>query len=434
MRQRKVAFETLGCRFNQFETAEMAHEMEKSGYVFTQSGERADVVVINTCAVTAKSGARCRAAIRKAREEHPGASVVVAGCYSETSPDDVAQEDGVRLVLGNVEKFSLANALAELDADGEAKIMVGAAGEVPADLPVRPVTSIEGRTNAYIKAQSGCGEECSYCLVRIARGKSVSANPDDIVSQIRLMAEAGVKEAVLTGINLGEYRSSGGLDLAGLVKRSLDETGMPRIRLSSVNPQLVTDELIELMANSPRLCRHLHVPLQSGSNKILARMKRPYTAEQYEALLSRLSSRVPGIGIGADVMVGFPGETDEDFEQTRSLIERSAIMALHVFAYSPRKGTEAFSMSGRPLKDVAKARSATLKKLSSVKRERVGASFIGQRLSVLVENTRTDGGALKGFSDNYHPVTFDGPNSVMNEIVSVRIVAASGSGLAGRLD
>jgi threonylcarbamoyladenosine tRNA methylthiotransferase MtaB len=433
MTRRKVSFETLGCRFNQFETAEMAHEMEKSGFAFTQAGERSDVVVINTCAVTAKSGARCRAAIRKAREEHPGAEVVVTGCYSETSPDAVAGEDGVSLVLGNVEKFGLASALASLDAGVGRKIMVGGANDVSASLAVRPVTSIEGRTNAYIKAQSGCGEECSYCIVRVARGKSASADPDEIVAQIRRISEAGVKEIVFTGINLGEYRSKGGLDLAGLVRKTLDETPIPRIRLSSVNPQLVMDGLIELIASSPRVCRHLHVPLQSGSTAVLERMRRPYTAEQYEVLLNKLAEKIPGIGIGADVMVGFPGETQEDFEMTRSLIERSPIMALHIFIYSPRNGTEAFGMSGRPLKDVSKARSATLKKLSAEKRERAGARFVGQSLDVLVENTRTDGGQLKGFSDNYHPVTFDGPDELMNRIVSIRITEASGAGLAGEV-
>jgi threonylcarbamoyladenosine tRNA methylthiotransferase MtaB len=198
-----------------------------------------------------------------------------------------------------------------------------------------------------------------------------------------------------------------------------------------VNPQLVTDELIELMASSPRVCRHLHVPLQSGSTAVLERMRRPYTAEQYEALLNKLAARIPGIGIGADVMVGFPGETEEDFEKTRSLIERSPIMALHIFVYSPRSGTGAFTMSGRPTKEVSKARSATLKKLALEKREHAGAKFVGQRLDVLVENTRTDGGQLKGFSDNYHPVTFDGRDELMNRIVSVKITGATGAGLAG---
>lgn len=433
MTRRKVSFETLGCRFNQFETAEMAHEMEKSGFVFTQAGERSDVVVINTCAVTAKSGARCRAAIRKAREEHPGAEVVVTGCYSETSPDQVAGEDGVSLVLGNVEKFGLASALASLDSGSGAKIMVGGANGASASLAVRPVTSMEGRTNAYIKAQSGCGEQCSYCIVRVARGKSVSADPDEIVAQIRRISEAGVKEIVFTGINLGEYRSEDGLDLAGLVRKTLDETPIPRIRLSSVNPQLITDELIELMATSPRVCRHLHVPLQSGSDAVLERMRRPYTSAQYEDLLNKLAEKIPGIGIGADVMVGFPGETEEDFEKTRSLIERSPIMALHIFIYSPRSGTEAFGMSGRPLKDVSKTRSATLKKLAADKRERAVTRFVGQSLDVLVENTRTDGGQLKGFSDNYHPVTFDGPDDLMNRIVSVNITKASVSGLSGEV-
>ncbi|MBI5815553.1 MAG: tRNA (N(6)-L-threonylcarbamoyladenosine(37)-C(2))-methylthiotransferase MtaB [Nitrospinae bacterium] len=429
IKPRKVSFETLGCRYNRFESAEMAYELENAGFAAAGEGETSDIVVINTCSVTSKSAARCRAAIRQARAQNPGAVVVVAGCYSQTNPAEAAAEEGVGLVLGNVEKFELANALKEIgDGGAPAKVMVGS-GTRPDYLPVRPVTSLEGRTNAYIKAQSGCDEECSFCVVRIARGKSVSARPDDVVAQVRLMAGKGVREVVFTGINLGQF--GGGTGLCGLIKRTLDETSTERVRLSSINPQHVTDELIELMASSPRICRHLHIPLQNGSDRILAAMRRPYTSGMYETLLGKLAKAIPGIGIGADVMVGFPGETEEDFNATYSLIERSPLMMLHVFTYSPREGTEAYSMKGRPPKKEAKARAAMLKKLSGQKRAEAGEKQVGGTLDALVENTRDAAGNLKGFSDNYFPVTFKGPDSLMSAIVPVKIISAGADGLSG---
>jgi len=426
----KVSFETLGCRYNRFETAEMACDLENAGFVAAGPEETPDVIVINTCSVTSKSEAKCRAAIRQAHAQNPKAAVVVAGCYSQMNPEAIASEEGVALVLGNVEKFDLAMALRDLkNGEGE-RIRVGTK-EAPTTLAVRPVKKLEGRTNAYVKIQSGCGEVCAFCIVKVARGKSISARPEEIVAQVRAMAESGVCEAVFTGINVGEY--DGGIGFAGLLEKTLEETDMRRIRISSINPQHVTDELIELMATSPRICRHLHIPLQSGSDGVLKRMRRPYTAAQYEALLNKLAERIPGIGIGADVMVGFPGETEEEFNETYSLIERSPIMMLHVFAYSPRKGTEAFDMPGRLEKSVLKQRSAALKALSGEKRLAAGKAMIGERLEVLVENTRGAGGRLKGFSGNYFPVTFNGPDSLMNTIAEVKIIKAIATGLEGEL-
>lgn len=420
MNEKKVAIETIGCRFNRFESAEIAHELSRAGFITAGDGELPDVIIINTCTVTDKSDAKCRAAIRRAKAGAPDAVIVVAGCYAEMNAEEVARESGVRLVVGNLRKLNLAEALAELSPGNGVKIITG--GERPAALPVAPITSLDGRTNAYVKIQSGCDEVCSFCVVRFARGKSISAAPDDIIAQIREMERAGIREAVLTGINIGEYEHG----LVTLIRRALDETGIERIRLSSINPNHVTEELIDLMASSQRLCKHLHIPLQSGSSGVLLRMKRPYTPELYEMLLRRLDERLPGIGIGADVMVGFPGETDAEFEETRSLIERSPLMMLHVFAYSPREGTEAYSMSGAVPKKIAKTRSAILKKLSAEKRAAFGNRFIGHTLDALVENTRDANGMLKGFTDNYLPVIFAGGDEFMNRIVPVRIVSWDG--------
>ena len=428
MTDRKVSFETLGCRYNRYETAEMAHELADAGYRVVKDNEEPDVVVINTCTVTDKSDTRCRAAVRRAKSKNPQARVVVAGCYVETNPEEASDVAGVDLALGAESKFSIATALANLDNGGD-KVITGSSA--PPKLPVRPVERLDGRTNTYINVQGGCDEVCSFCIVRVARGASRSADPDQIVSQIGRMVNAGAKEVVLSGVNLGDYGSGTSSTLAGLISQILDKTAIERIRLSSINPNTITDELIEVMAKEERICRHLHVPLQSGSNRILKLMRRPYTSMDYEILLDRLASKIPGIGIGADVMVGFPGETEVDFKMSYELLQRSAVMMFHVFAWSPRENTEAFMLEDRVTKLDAKRRSRELKELSSKKSKSFRADLIGKNLKVLVENSRGKDGGLKGFSDNYAPVVIEGPDDLKGKIIPVTILSANGNHLWG---
>ena len=428
MTDRKVSFETLGCRYNRYETAEMAHELADAGYRLVKDSEEPDVVVINTCTVTDKSDTRCRAAVRRAKSKNPQARVVVAGCYVETNPEEASDVAGVDLALGAESKFSIATALANLENGGD-KVITG--GDVPHILPVRPVERLDGRTNAYLNVQGGCDEVCSFCIVRVARGASRSADPDQIVSQIGRMENAGVKEVVLSGVNLGDYGSGTSASLAGLVLQILDKTRIERVRFSSINPNTITDELIEVMANEERICRHLHVPLQSGSDKILKLMRRPYTSMDYEILLDRLASKIPDVGIGADVMVGFPGETEEEYRMSYELLKRSAVMMFHVFAWSPREKTEAFLLEDRVSKPDAKRRSRELKELSSKKSKSFRADLVGMTLKVLVENSRGKDGRLKGFSDNYANVVFDGPDELRGEIIPVAILSAEGDHLWG---
>jgi len=429
MQKRKVSFETLGCRYNRYESAEIAYELDRAGYEMAPPDTPADVVVINTCAVTGKSAARCRSAIRHAKAANPGAWIVVTGCYSETNPGAVAGVEGVDIVAGNAEKFDIAGALSKIDPGGRAKVLVG--GALPATLPVRPVTAMAGRTNAYLNVQSGCDEVCSFCLVRLARGKSRSAEPELVVDQVARMAAAGIREVVLSGINVGQYGAGTDMTLARLVRLILSRTAIGRVRLSSVNPNDVSGELIDLMAAEPRFCRHLHIPLQSGSDAILERMRRPYRADDYEALLEKLVARAPGIGLGADVMVGFPGETDRRFRETFELLERSPVMMLHVFAYSPRKGAEAFDMDGAPPKPVVRQRSAALKELSREKGRAMRRRFVNQTLETLIENTRGGDGYLRGFTANYLPVRLEGPDELMNRITPVKMIRADGDRLTG---
>ncbi len=451
-KRNKISFETLGCRYNRLESAEMAYELERAGYAKAKEGETSDVVVINSCTVTDRSDAKCRSTIRRVKAKNPDAVVVVTGCYSETNPDEVAKEPGVDIVVGNSGKFEIGELLSKLEADTSSTASVtnddkrfnvrpvtGMDGRTNAyrianddkKFNVRPVTGMDGRTNAYIKVQAGCDEVCSFCIVRIARGRSSSARGSDVVEQVKRLHESGIKEVVLSGINLGEYGYAKNENIAWLLSKLVDETEIARIRLSSINPNNVTDELINLMAGSSRICRHLHIPLQSGSDSVLKRMRRPYTAKEYENLLNRLADKIPAIGLGADVMVGFPGETEKEFNETFDVIKNVPLMALHVFAYSLREGTEAFAMNGPIPKTVKKERSAKLKNLAQQKGQEFRERFIGTTLPVLIENTRDNAGNLKGFSDNYLQVVLDGPDSLINKIVPVKITVSEKEHLIG---
>lgn len=426
---KKVSIITLGCRYNLFESAEIEHELREAGYENVQKEEQAGLVVINSCSVTDKSDARCRAAIRKARMEHPNAKIVVAGCYAETNPEELLRIEEVDIVAGKNAKFSFVSNLDR--ADGEGAILVENGEQKTGYLPLRPVTNLRGRTNAYLNIQGGCDEECSFCIVRIARGNSRSALPADLINRINAMHDFGIREIVLSGINLGDYRSGDGDTLADLLGLIETQTDIERIRLSSINPNTIDDRLIETIAGSDRICNHLHIPLQSGSDKILRIMKRPYSSADYKNLLQKLVSAMPDIGIGADIMVAFPGESEKDFEESFSLLAESPVTMLHVFSYSPREGTTAFEMKNRIEKQIAKKRSARLKDLSAMLGKKARNRFIGKTLSVLAENSRDRNGFVKGFSRNYLPVAFEGSDELLGDIVEVRITAEENNRLVG---
>lgn len=428
--KRKVSIETFGCRYNRLESAEIAYELEKEGYAPVINGDSPDVVVINTCTVTGRSDAKCRAAIRRAKLANPQALVVVAGCYPETNPDEVAMVKGADIVVGNAGKHKIAQALGRLNGAGADK--AGRGDTAPTgDMLVRPITRMEGRTNAYLNIQTGCDEACSFCVVRLARGKSRSARPQEVIAQVNRLARAGIKEVALSGINVGEFGKGKDEGLARLIEGILGATKIERIRLSSINPNNVTDELINVMARSSRFCRHLHIPLQSGSDTVLERMRRPYTRKEYEELLARLTGRIPDIGIGADVMVGFPGETDEEFNETLEMIESSPVMMLHVFAYSPRENTLAFDYPHPVTKDKRKRRAMILKELSAKLSRKMRERFTGKTLNVLIENERDREGYLKGFTDNYLPVKLQGSDATLNRIVPVKMISSNDSRLVG---
>jgi len=434
-----VAFATHGCRFNQSETEQMRRTVPEGKFQVVSFDQPADVYVINTCAVTEKSEGKCRRTLHRIHRERPDAKLVVSGCASESNCQAVDPFSEADLILGNSEKLFLGEYLLQktnsgwTDPGSIGRVFVGdvrthssqtlrekewsEAGD-----PNRlPYTRPNGRTNAYVKVQNGCDEQCTFCIIKTTRGKSRSRDPEGILHEIKDLTRRGVKEIVLTGINLGQY----GMDMAGpgrrlsdLLSRIADLSGDFRIRLSSINPNEVTPELIDLIKRNRRFCRHLHIPLQSGSEHVLFRMKRGTTKKYVEQLIQWVWEEIPWIGIGTDILVGFPGEGEREFRETFELLERFPFSHFHVFPYSERRGTEAVEFSDKIPVPVRKERVRVLRDLGQKKAAEFRSQFVGENLKILVETTRDERtGNLKGFSDNYIPCVFPGPDRWMGSVV-----------------
>jgi len=438
----KVAFTTLGCRTNQNDTAEMQTVLEKEGFSIIGSQEPADVYVINTCTVTAKSDASSRHAVKKSLAINDAAMVVFTGCYAQNSPEEAAQIPGLDVVLGNANKLEIAdtikaqlNRLQEEDSFGLPLVHMSDITQ-KWDFKTIPVSDFHGKTKAFIKVQTGCDEACSFCTVVRARGRSISDTRENILNNVRHSLAAGFREITLTGINLGTY----GMDtqppetFSSLVEDILGLEGEFRVRLSSINPMEIDDRLIQLMVERDNLCSHLHIPLQSGDDTVLSRMRRNYNARQYREVVEKAVDRNPGLGLGADIIVGFPGETDAMFENTRRMVEDLPFTTLHVFSYSPRKGTEATGFTNDIPKAVKKERNKILTELGNQKARLFRESLLNQTVPVLVENSRDPQmGHLRGHSDTYIPVSFEGHDEWMNRIIPVRVTEVSEQQVSGCL-
>ena len=418
-----IAFATLGCKLNQVDTQEIQESLVSRGYRAVPFHEAAQVYVINTCTVTAKADFSDRQMIRRAIARNPDALVVVTGCYAQTNPAAVARIPGVDLIVGNQEKYDLAELLDSLSKRARPIVRVGDIQKA-AGVPVAPVTHFRGRSRAFVKIQDGCQHRCAFCIVPYARGGSRSQEPTVVVAQVARLVEAGYGEVVLTGVDMGHY----GWDfiprtnLAALLRQVLDVPGLSRVRLSSILPPYFTDDLIELIVGSPRICPHLHIPLQSGSDRILRRMRRPYNTSSYHSLVERLSRAISDLGLGADVIVGFPGESDADFEETRTLIEALSFSYLHVFSYSDRKGTEAVRLPHHVPPRVISERSKTLRRLSQALNLEFRRRLVGRRHEVLVLETRDKAsGLLTGLTGNYVEVLFEGPDEWMRQFLTVTV-------------
>ncbi len=433
---KRVAFLTLGCKTNQYDTAVMAAAFKEREYEIVGPDDPADVYVINTCAVTARSQAKSRQAVRRVRRANPRAVVVVAGCYPQVAPGEICAMDGVDVVTGSSCRREIPRYVDEVVASGHPVSHVEPIWSCrefeEGDAPV-----FHGRTRAFIKIEDGCENFCSYCIVPFARGPVRSRPLESVLEETRRLAADGFKEIVLTGIHLGQYGVDlvgSGLGLARVVERICDVEGIERVRLSSVEPGDITEELVEVMRR-PKVCPHLHVPLQSGSDRILRAMKRGYSGADYAALARRLYQEIPGLGLTTDVMVGFPGETQEDFRETCDIVEEVGFSRLHVFPFSPRKGTAAEGMGDRIPRAVKEQRARSLigigKGLSLAFHERL----VGTRVDVLVEEKSGRGSrwSLEGLTGNYVRVWFDGHPRLKGSIVEVDVNGAEAEGVDGVL-
>jgi threonylcarbamoyladenosine tRNA methylthiotransferase MtaB len=416
----RIAVATLGCKVNQCESAGIAEAFAARGMTLVPFEEAADGYIINTCTVTGRTDYQSRQLIRRAIRQNPAAAILVTGCYAQRAPEEIARISGVRFIAGNAEKERIPDILCETTA-GVPRILVG---DIRKEKGISRLgaTVFPEHTRVFLKIQDGCDAFCGYCIVPHTRGASRSLPPEEVLERIASISRAGCREIVLTGIHLGAWgrdlqpRS----DLATLVRRIADGCAVERLRLSSIEPRELNGEIIALIGTSGTVCRHLHIPLQSGDDGILAAMLRNYDAAFFRDLVRKLYTTVPGIAIGIDVMAGFPGETEEAFENTLRMVEEMPIAYLHVFPYSRRPGTPAATMAGQVSDEGKKRRAERLRAVGAAKRQAFAERFINTPLQVLVEG-RTDknSGYPVGFSDNYIPVAVRGGGAAANRIVRV---------------
>ena len=423
MNQRKVALFTVGCKLNQYETEWMGESLEKAGFKRVSFSEQADLYIINSCTVTAQSDYSSRQAIYRAFRRSPGSKIAVVGCYSETEPDLLKRLPGVSMILGNEEKNRIGEIILERLYDEKTAVR-------------EEKKRIAGRfkhTRALVKIQDGCNERCAYCIVPEARGKERSRDATEIVEEIKGLRDKGFKEVVLTGVHIGKYSRSG-MNLVVLLKKILAKTQVERVRLSSVEPKELDEELIEFLTLEKRFCRHLHLPLQAGSDEILKKMRRNYTVEEYRDLIQKVFDRIEGVTLGADVMVGFPGESEKDFEKTCEFVFSSPLSYLHVFSYSDRKGTLASKMEDKIMPQMIHKRSEILHQIGKEKWEKHLETFAGEQMDILVESNRDkNSGRLIGLSDNYVRILVNGDEGLKNKILPVKAVKREGKFLTGEI-
>jgi len=428
-----VAFHTIGCKLNQHETNDIERQFSGRGWRPIAFGEPADVVVVNTCTVTAQSDSRCRAALRKARRGSPEATVIATGCLAQAQPGAIAGMPEVDLVLGNREKERIFD---HLDDDGQPRSeRVAAAAHAPGTKPAFTlVTAFSGHTRAFVKIQDGCDAGCAYCIVPLARGPNRSLPTADVLAQATKLVATGFRELVLTGVHLGTW----GRDLvpaqtlAGLLTRLVAIPGLERLRLSSIEPAEFTPELLDLLAAAPAICPHLHIPLQSGSASVLHAMRRPYGPEVFARVVERLSLTLPEPGLGADVIAGFPGERVEDFEKSVSLIRSLPLTYLHVFPFSPRPGTPAAAMDNQVPAAERDRRAGVLRELGLEKTSAFLERHVGRTVRALIQGQPgRRRGATHGLTGNYLTVFVHATQEEVGHFRDIRITRHEGGKLHG---
>ena len=426
-----VALHTLGCKLNFSETSTIGNQFLQNGYKLVDFKEKADVYVFNTCTVTQNAERECRQLVRKALKQNPEAYIIVTGCYAQLRPAEIADIKGVDVILGSNEKFKLFSLIDNFQKKNLACIFVSAIEKLNEFGPAHS-TDADSRTRAYLKIQDGCDYKCSFCTIPLARGLSRSMDPKEVVNQFKHLVEKGYKEIILTGVNVGDYGKSFSTDLYNLLLKLVEIEGDFRIRISSIEPNLLSDKIMNLTAENEKMCKHFHIPLQSGSPKILKMMKRRYKAEHYSNLIYKCKDKIKNLGTGVDVIVGFPGETENDFMQTYNLLKELPVSYLHVFTYSERPDTAAIKLDNPVDISERRRRSNMLRILSEKKRYEFYQQMIGKELDVLFEAENVSG-KIRGFSSNYVKVSLDYNPNLINKIYSVSIDNIINNTCSGRI-
>jgi len=423
---KKVAFYTLGCKVNQYETEAVSEIFERAGYETVDFEEKADVYVINTCTVTNLSDRKSRQTIRKARKNNKDAIIVVMGCYAQTAPEEVGSIEGVNLVIGTKDRNKIIEYIKQIEDGNRSLNVVGNIMSVR-EFEELDVDLYKGRTRAYLKIQEGCSQFCTYCIIPYARGPIRSKQPEQVLKEVGKLAEKGFKEIVLTGIHLASYgRDIKNTSLLDIVERIHDIEGIERIRLGSIEPTTVTPEFVEAAAALRKLCPHYHISLQSGCDATLKRMNRKYTAEEYRRAVYMLRESITDVAITTDVMVGFPGETEEEFEETFRFLTDISLAQMHIFRFSPRKGTPAATYENQVDAAVKEERSNRLIELNKKNMLRFRRGFEGRVMPVLFEQeVKGKDGYMEGHTANYIKVICKGEDNLKGEIVNVRLDRAS---------
>ena len=426
--EKKILVQTIGCRLNQYETEKMAEALIPYGFTRARKGEVADLYVINTCTVTHRADADARNMIRKAARENPNGRIVVAGCYVDNDPQKIEGMEQVDAIIRNMEKDEIVSVL-------QAKLP-----DLLSEEPDKSCSDVIGdffeRNRAWIKISDGCNQWCSFCIIPSVRGRLRNRPANDIIREINKLVENGYKEVVLTGVHLGHYKNRKVepqvKNLAHLCRMIMSETDLHRLRLSSIEPQTVRDDLVRTYADSNgRICRHFHMPLQSGSSDVLWRMQRPYDQNTYIKRVTAVKEANPETIVGADVIVGFPGETEADFQKTMSLCDSGLLDYLHVFSYSDRPGTAASEAGDKVRPEVIKRRNTELSVVSQATRIRSHKRQVGRTLEVIAENKSRNGGFYWGIADNYIKVKLTDIGESTKDIVKVRITNAYDDHVAG---
>lgn len=415
---KKVAFYTLGCKVNQYDTEAMSEIFQDNGYIIVNNNEIADVYVINTCTVTSLSDRKSRQFIRRCKKINPDSKIIVVGCYAQTSSEEVMKIDGVNLVIGTNERNRIVELVESISTDDKVNYVGNIMGVN--EFEELSIDKVAGKTRAFLKIQEGCNQFCSYCIIPYARGPVRSRDPKKIIEEVKRLSYNGFKEIVLTGIHIASFgKDIENVSLIDVIRDIHKIEGIKRIRLSSVEPTLLSEDFVRGLSKLDKFCHHLHISLQSGSDTVLKRMNRKYDTKEYRLIVDRVRKYIPSIAITTDIIVGFPGETKDEFEETYNFVKEIGFSQIHVFKFSPRKGTPAAEFQNQVSSKVKNTRSDAIIKLGDRLMKNYRLKYLNSICEVLFEEK--DNNMLSGLTDNYIRVAVEGTEKDIGKILKVKL-------------